>query len=129
MAESLLAKEMGEITKGDHAPAHNFKLLFNINQENRVVTVILKSADSLNVTTGNQLFLYYYEKAFSLMPGVTYTNAIDNYDQQVNIEVGNLITELKGLNCEQASLTYKNALMAMTAGFYKGTFSFTIFAP
>lgn len=113
----------------DGAPAHNFKLLFNINQENRVTSLSLQSTDSLSVTTDNQLFLYYYDRAFSIVPDVTYTFAMDNYDQQVRMEVQDLISELKGLNCAQASLTYKNNVMNLTAGFYKGTFTISIFAP
>ncbi|MGN6299132.1 MAG: hypothetical protein ACTHM7_20230 [Ginsengibacter sp.] len=115
--------------KDDGAPARDFKLLLNINQEKRVTAVILQSTDSLNVTTGNQLFLYYYEKAFSLVHNAAYISAIDNYDQQVNIGVENLVTELKGLNCAQASLTYQNDVMNINAGFYRGTFSVNIFAP
>jgi hypothetical protein len=57
-----------------------------------------------------------------------YIFAIDNYDRQVNIGVENLITELKGLNCAQASLTYQNDVMNINAGFYKGLFSVNIFA-
>lgn len=115
--------------KDDGAPAHDFKLLLNINREKRVTAVILQSTDSLNVTTGNQLFLYYYEKAFSLVHNAAYIFAIDNYDQQVNIGVENLMTELKGLNCAQAALTYQNNVMNINAGFYKGAFSVSIYAP
>jgi hypothetical protein len=115
--------------KDDGAPAHDFKLLLNINRENRVTAVILQSTDSLNVTTGNQLFLYYYEKAFSLVHNPTYIVAIDNYDQQENIGVEKLITELKGLNCAPAALTYQNNIMNMNAGFYKGFFSVNIYTP
>ena len=115
--------------KDDGAPTQDYKLLLNINQEKRVTAVILQSTDSLNVTTGNQLFLYYYEKAFSLVHNATYIFAIDNYDQQENIGVENLVTELKGLNCGQAALTYQNDIMNINAGFYKGTFSVNIYTP
>ena len=113
--------------KDDGAPAKNFNLLFNINRANRVSAVSLQSADSLNVSTGDQLFLDYYEKGFSLMPNVAYTFAIDNYDHQVDIGAENLVTELKGLNCAQAALTYNNNIMEMGAGFYRGTFSVHIY--
>lgn len=121
-AVSLPAKDEG-------APASNFKLLFNINQQNRVSAVILTSADSLDVTTGNKLFLYYYQKTFSRMEGVFYSFAIDNYDHQVNIGVDDLLAELNALNCAQAALSYKNSTMDMSAGYFEGTFSFNIFAP
>jgi hypothetical protein len=120
-AISLPAKDYG-------APARDYKLVLNINQQKRVTAVILQSTDSLNVTTGDQLFLYYYEKAFTLVHNAAYIFAIDNYDRQVNIGVENLITELKGLNCAQASLTYQNDVMNINAGFYKGLFSVNIFA-
>ena len=115
--------------KDDGASARDFKLLLNINQEKRVTAVILQSTDSLDVATVNHLFLYYYEKAFSLVHNAAYISAIDNYDQQVNIGVENLVTELKGLNCAQASLTYQNDVMNINAGFYKGTFSVNIYTP
>jgi hypothetical protein len=111
------------------APARDFKLLLNINREKRVIGVRLQSTDSLNVTTGNQLFLYYYEKAFSLVHNTAYISAIDNYDQPVNIGVENLIAELKGFNRKQAALTYVNDVMNIGAGFYKGTFTVNIYAP
>lgn len=78
--------------------------------------------NSLSVTTGNQLFLYYYEKAFSLVHNTAYISAIDNYDQPVNTGVENLIAELKGFNRKQAALTYVNDVMNINAGFLQRYF-------
>lgn len=115
--------------KDPDAPAMNYTLLFNVNQQNRVSSVSLQTIDLLNIEMGNNLFLYYYEKAMSRMEGVFYTSAINNYDQQVNIPVEVLVAQLRNFNCEQASLSYHNPTMVMEAGFYQGLFSFNIFAP
>lgn len=121
-AVSLPARDFG-------APYHNFKLLLNISQQHRVSSIGLNSADTMDVATGNKLFLYYYEKAFTPMDNVFYTFAIDDYDHQVGMEVEQLLSELRTFKCAQASLTYRNYTMNMLAGLYKGYFSFNISAP
>ena len=120
-AVSLPAKDEGP-------PASNYKLLFNVNQQNRVTNVVLYSTDSLDVATGNKLFLYYYE-SLSRMDGVIYTSAIDDFDNQVNIGVEKLLEELHTFNCAQASITYQTNTMNMNARFIGGFFSFYISAP
>ena len=121
-AVSLPAKDEGP-------PASNFKLLFNVNQQNRVTNVVLHSTDSLDIATGNKLFLYYYDKALSRMEDVSYTFAIDDFDNQVNIGAEQLLAELHTFNCAQAALTYQNNSMNMDARFVDGFFSFYISAP
>lgn len=121
-AVSLPARDNG-------APAPNFKLLFNINQGNRVTAVILTSVDSLDIETGDKLCLYYYEKGQSQMNNVFYVFAIDSYDHQVNIGVDTLLAELKTFNCAESSLSYKNSMMDMMVSYSGGLFSVDIFAP
>lgn len=121
-AVSLTAKDEGP-------PASNYKLLFNVNQQNRVTNVVLYATDSMDVATGNKLFLYYYEKTLSQMDGVIYTSAIDDFTNQVNIGVEKLLAELHTFNCAQASLSYQNNTMNMNARFIDGFFSFYISTP
>ncbi len=109
------------------APATNYTLLFNIDQQKRVSAVVLNTTDSLDVATGDKLFLYYYEHSMGLLTGVTYTFAIDSYDNQVNIPVEQLLTKLRTLQWHEAALNLTNSQVDMQAGLYHGGFSFILY--
>ncbi len=108
------------------APATDYTLLFNIDQQNLVSAVVLKTTDSMDVATGDRLFLYYYDHSMALLTGVTYTFAIDSYDNQVSIPVQQLLTKLRTLQWGEADLTVRNNQVNVQAGLYHGGFSFIL---
>ncbi len=80
----------------------------------------------MDVATGDKLFLYYYGHSIALLTGVTYTFAIDNYDNQVSIPVEQLLTKLRTLQWGEADLTVRNNQVDVQAGLSHGGFSFII---
>lgn len=113
--------------KDPNAPAINFTLLFNVDRQDRISAIVLHSADTLGIQTGDKLFLYFYEKSIRLLDGVYYTSAIDNYDNHVNMPVEDLLTKIRTLQWDEAALDIKSSRMEVQAGLYHGDFSFIIY--
>jgi hypothetical protein len=113
--------------KDPDAPSLNYTLLFNVDQQDRVSAIVLQTTDSLDIETSDKLFLYYYERAISLLDGVYYTQAIDNYDQHVNIPVDELLAKVRTLHWEEAALNIKNSRMDLQAQLSHGAFSYIIY--
>ena len=112
-------------------PGINYKVLFNVNQQNSVSVIHLETVGSLDVKTGNTLFLYYYENAFKQMETVNRKWVTFNYSQTPPITVDELVAKLKSFNCEQPSVSFNNSRMNMEAIYSQnnGGFSFNIYAP
>jgi hypothetical protein len=116
--------------KDPNAPALNYKVIFNITQQNRVTDIHVDCTDTLNITTKNQLFLYYYDHAFNPMTGVVATSASFNDPTQPPPTVNQLLTKVRTLNCQNAFLLYVNDRIAISAGFFSpGGFAFGLQAP
>lgn|GEM_PF-6794856 len=114
--------------KDPNAPTENFTLLFNINQQKRVTVVALNSEDPLDIETSDKLFLYYYDRSVSHLEGVYFTNAIDDYEHQVNMPIEDLLTRIRTLQWDEASLDVRNSSMTIDASINHGYFTFNIYA-
>jgi hypothetical protein len=114
--------------KDPQAPSLNFKLLFNVDQKDRISIVALNNTDSLDSKTSNNLFLYYYDHALSTMTNVNYTWAIDSYDHQENKPVDYVLNKIRSFQGEEAAIDMRNDLMTFQIGLYHHTFVFDIYA-
>lgn len=114
--------------KDPQAPALNFRLLFNVDQQDRISTVVLNNSDSLDSKTSNKLFLYYYDHALSNMTNVNYAWAIDSYDNPENKPVADVLDKLRSFQGEEGAIDMRNNLMTAQLGLYQHTFSYNIYS-
>lgn len=114
--------------KDPQAPALNFKLLFNVDQQDRISIIAVNNTDSLDSKTSNNLFLYYYDHALSNITNVNFTWAIDSYDHQENKPVDYVLDKLRSYNGEEAAIDMRNNLISVQLGLYKKSFSYNIFS-
>jgi hypothetical protein len=114
----------------EQAPAQKYKIVINVNQQNIVSTLYLETKDSSNTETGNKLFLYYYDHAFSKLPGVYRKWATYNTQQSPPTTAEDLLQRLRSLNCQSPSLSFSAPSMVMSAGYRSssGLFSFDMYA-
>jgi len=111
--------------KDPDAPVKNYQLLINTNQQNIITKVVLTSTEPVDQPTGNKQMLYYYDKVFSKMTGVTYRWASENNPQAPPLTVSDLLLKLNNLSCTEASLSFGNSQMRMSAGYSAATHSFS----
>ena len=111
--------------KDPDAPVKNYQLLFNTDHQNIITKVVLTSTDTVDVVTGNKQMLYYYDKVFSTMTGVTYKWASDNNAQSPPINVSDLLVKLNNLSCAAPYLSFGNNQIRISAGYSASTRAFS----
>lgn len=109
--------------KDPDAPAVNYSLLFNIDHDKRVTSVVLYTTDPLDIPTSNKVFRYYYDHAMSKLEGINYTWAF----YQVNMPVEQLLLQIDSLHCDEASLTLRNNNIDMSSMVSHGGFSYILY--
>jgi hypothetical protein len=108
-----------------NAPALNYKVTINLDLQNIVSIVHLDCTDTLDIKTGNKVFLYYYDHAFSKMENIYYKWATYNYEQQPPITVEALLDKVRNLTCLQPVLFFKSTKLEEGASYSEKNHLFT----
>ncbi len=122
---TLAAISMPAVDK--QAPALNYKLVFNLDKDNKISIVHLDCTDVLEVEKGNKLMLYYYNRVFSKLDDAYYKGASDG-SAQPRIPVEALLIKLNNLNAQTASFDYSTTQLLASAIYFasNGSFAFDV---
>ena len=96
-------------------PLRHYTLLINVSYTGLVQFAGLTCTDSLDMVAGNQLVLYFYDKAFKSMQSPYYVHASYMEDQSKTISVDELLSKLRENSCTLPILNYRQDTRDFTA--------------